>query len=199
VVCTANVCRSPLAQRVLQDRLRDRVAALVESAGTRAEAGWTMCPVSASVLPDPQRDAAYAEAHRSRPLSRSAVEDAGLVLTMEREQRSAIARLAPGSQAKVFTLREAAALVAVLQVRGTKPVDDLEALAQALHSVRGFAAMPIQEPVKRRWFQKPVPPEDPLTIVDGHGLPEREHLAAVETVRSTTELVAAAFTALLRG
>jgi protein-tyrosine phosphatase len=198
VVCTANVCRSPLAQRVLQDRLPEPVAALVESAGTRTEEGWAMCPVSASVLPDPSGDAAYAEAHRSRPVTRRLVEDAGLVLTMEREQRSAIARLAPGSQAKVFTLREAAALAAVLQERGTKPVADLEALAQALHSVRGFAPMPPQEPVKRRWFQKPLPPEDPLTIVDGHGLPEPEHLAAVETVRSTTEQVAAAFTALLR-
>ena len=193
VVCTANVCRSPLAQRVLQDRL----PALIESAGTRTEEGWSMCRVSATELPDADHDGRFADAHRSRPVTRELVEGAALVLTMEREQRSAVARLAPGSQAKVFTLREAAALAGVLRERGAGAVPGLAALAQALHSVRGFAPMP--EPPKRRWFQRPAEPEDPLTIPDGHGLADDEHRAAVQQVRDTADRVAAAFSSLLAG
>ena len=47
-VCTANVCRSPLAERVVRARLADR--GWLASAGTRATDGQPMCGVSASLL-----------------------------------------------------------------------------------------------------------------------------------------------------
>src|SRR3954447_26244935 len=162
VVCTANVCRSPLAQREFQ-RAFGSAGAAVLSAGTRAGNDWAMCPVSASALADDPADRAFAEAHRSHLLSREAVLAADLVLTMERAHRSAVAQLAPGSQSKVFTLREAEGLVGVLAGRGleglrgppagggARPPADFAALARALHSVRGLAPLPA-EPPKRRWF-----------------------------------------------
>jgi protein-tyrosine phosphatase len=194
VVCTANVCRSPLAQRVLQRELSaagwlGEVG--VTSAGTRAEEGWAMCSVSATEFSDAAEDAAFASAHRSHLLSKEAVQQAGLVIAMEREQRSLIAQLAPGSQGKVYTLREVESLAGVLAERGIEPPADLPALAAALHSVRGFAPVPAQPP-KRRWFQRAVDPEDALTIVDGHGLADDRHVAAVAAVHQTTERVAAA-------
>src|SRR4051794_35099342 len=109
VVCTANVCRSPLAQREFQRAFGASdvsPAAEVLSAGTRAGNDWAMCRVSASALADDPADRAFAEAHRSHLLSKEAVLAADLVLTMERAHRSAVAQLAPGSQSKVFTLRE---------------------------------------------------------------------------------------------
>jgi protein-tyrosine phosphatase len=192
VVCTANVCRSPLAQRTLESGFAGsgwlaEVASL--SAGTRAEEGWAMCAVSATQLPGDAGDLAFAEAHRSHLLSKESVERAGLVIAMEREQRSAIAQLAPGSQAKVYTLREVESLADVLLQRGAEPVADLPALARALHSVRGFAPVP-PEPPRRRWFQRAVEPDDPLTIVDGHGLADDRHLAAAVAVRATAARVA---------
>lgn len=191
VVCTANVCRSPLAMRLLEDAFRrsDRLRTVpVGSAGTRTEPGWAMCPVSAEELPEDEGDRRFADEHRSRPLTKELVQQADLVLAMEREQRSAIAQLAPGSQAKVFTLREVDGLLQVLQERGTA-ARDLSELAAALHSVRGFAPLP-PEPPKRRWFQRAVEPEDPLTIVDGHGLDDERHRAAAVAVRETANGVA---------
>jgi protein-tyrosine phosphatase len=198
VVCTANVCRSPLAQRVLEEALADGPWAgiSVVSAGTRAEDGQAMCPVSASTLDG--SDQAFVAQHRSRHLDRQAVEGADLVLAMERDHRSAVARLAPGAQSKVFTLREAVALAAVLEERGTAVAADLPALARALHSVRGLAAMPVEQP-KRRWFQRPVEPEDPLTIVDGHGEASEPHLAAARQVQASSRQLAASMTALAAG
>jgi protein-tyrosine phosphatase len=201
VVCTANVCRSPLAQRILQRELAGAGwlgDVGVSSAGTRAEEGWTMCSVSATELSDAPEDSAFAEAHRSRLLSREAVQQAALVIAMEREQRSLIAQLAPGSQGKVYTLREVESLAGVLVERGTEPPADLPALAAALHSVRGFAPVVVQPP-KRRWFQRAVEPEDPLTIVDGHGLADDRHLAAAVAVHRAAERVAATLIRITAG
>jgi protein-tyrosine phosphatase len=150
-----------------------------------------MCTVSAAQLGTEEADTEFVDAHRSQPLSAEAVRGSDLVLVMEREHRSAVAQLAPGSQAKVFTLREAEGLLGVLQERDVPPVKDLAALARALHSVRGFAPLP-PEPPKRRWFQRPVEPEDPLTIVDGHGLDDERHEAAAAAVRETADRVGAA-------
>jgi protein-tyrosine phosphatase len=179
VVCTANVCRSPLAAELLHEALPQ---ARVESAGVRAMTDSPMCEVSASVLPSGHRPE-----HAARQLTPELVAGADLVITMEREQRSAAVRLAPGSQAKVFTLREAAALAEGLVDRGTPVPQDAAGLARAMHATRGLVALPVAEPPKRHWWSRPVEPEDPLTIVDGHGQDEPEHLAAAHQVADTTQ------------
>jgi protein-tyrosine phosphatase len=197
VVCTANVCRSPLAARTLERALGGSAlgAIAVSSAGTRALEGEAMCPVSAEDLD--AGDADYATGHRARQLTGELVRGADLVLTMEREQRSAAVQAAPGSQGKVFTLREAEALLRVLAERDGEPPADLAALAKAMHSVRGLAPLMPTEPVKRRWWSRPVEPEDPMTIVDGHGRSREEHTAAAEQVRTTADRVAASVLALV--
>lgn len=195
-VCTANVCRSPLAARTLEHALGSVAlgAVAVTSAGTRALEGEAMCPVSAEDLD--AHDEGYATAHRARQLTGRLVREADLVLTMEREQRSAAVQAAPGSQAKVFTLREAEALLGVLAERdGTAPAD-LAALAKALHSVRGLTSLVPAEPVKKHWWSTAVQPEDPMTIIDGHGRSHEEHAAAAARVRETADRVGAAIVAL---
>lgn len=196
VVCTANVCRSPLAARTLEQALQGTRYAAVEvsSAGVRALDGEPMCAISAEELETDDRS--FATAHRARQLTTELVQKAALVLTMEREQRSSAVRLAPSSQAKVFTLREAEGLLAVLVERGGRAPADLAALAGALHSVRGLAPLLPAEPVKRRWWSRPIQPEDPMTIVDGHGRSPGEHTAAASTVRATADRVAASILAL---
>lgn len=200
LVCTANVCRSPLAERVMRAGLAGRGwlgEAVIASAGTRAAEGQPMCRVSASLL-EPHEPPA--EGHSARQVTREIVEDAGLLLVMEREQRGEIARLAPGSQSKVFTLREIGWLAedAALRIEGgAQRPGSLTELAKLLHSVRGLrapSAPPEQKP--RPWWRKAQVPSDPLTIVDGHGRPEPQHLAAVTDVRTTTAAVAEAFAKL---
>jgi protein-tyrosine phosphatase len=188
VVCTANVCRSPLAARLLADALPD---ADVSSAGVQALVDAPMCAVSASVLPEGD-----VVDHVARQLTPDLVRSSDLVLTMEREHRSAAVRLAPGTQSSVFTLREAAALARGHADRGTRPPEELGSLASALHGLRGLVALPAAEPPKRRWWSRPVEPEDPLTIVDGHGRPDAVHRAAAEQVAATTEALLDALRAL---
>ena len=197
VVCTANVCRSPLGQRTLEHALAGSSLGDVEvsSAGTRALEGEAMCPVSAEDL-DPG-DEAYATHHHARRLTRELVREADLIVTMEREQRSAAVQAAPGSQSKVFTLREMEALLGVLADRDGEPPTDLSALARALHSVRGLAPLLPAEPVKRHWWSRPTEPEDPMTIIDGHGLSPEVHAAATDQVRATAARVGAAMVALV--
>ena len=181
VVCTANVCRSPLAEEILADALPN---ASVSSAGVRALVDAPMCPVSAELLPD-----AAAHAHSARQLTPELVAGADLVLAMERQQRSAVVRTLPGSQAKVFTLTEAAALLDGMIERGVEVPADLVGLAAALHATRGLAHPPqVEEP--KRWWQRARPPEDPLTIADGHGLSDAEHRRAADRVAAAAQDIA---------
>lgn len=61
-VCTGNICRSPLAEKVLKHRLAD-LALSVSSAGTRARAGLPMTPQSielATARGVPEEEATHA-------------------------------------------------------------------------------------------------------------------------------------------
>lgn len=200
LVCTANVCRSPLAERVVAARLAGQGwlgGVPVASAGVRAAEGQPMCEVSATLL---EPGEATPDGHVARQATREIVQAAGLVLVMEREQRGEIARLAPGSQSKVFTLREVRSLAeeAALRIeQGAPRPQDLAELARLLHSVRGFRApAPGPEPKRRPWWRKAEEPPDPLTIVDGHGGPGSAHVAAATDVRATATSVADAFASL---
>ncbi|GBC86233.1 Protein-arginine-phosphatase [bacterium HR12] len=106
VVCTGNVCRSPIAEGFLRTVLEERLgddAPLVASAGT---AGWEGAPAT------PEAVAAAAElgvdiaGHRARALRAEHVLAADLVVTMTREQRDEVAEEVPAARARVFTLKE---------------------------------------------------------------------------------------------
>ncbi len=205
VVCTANVCRSPLAQETLQQGFADLSwldGVSVQSAGVNAVDDVPMCVVSAEQAAGDPGGPGFTDAHRSRPVTRELVEAAGIVLTAEREHRSAIARLAPGSQAKVFTLKEAAALAAAAEERlaGGAGPGDLAALAHLLHSMRGTTPIALPAPPPTGLFarfRRRAEPADPLTIPDGHGEAEPQHRQAARATRDVAVEVAARFAALV--
>ena len=103
VVCTANVCRSPLAARLLGEALEVPVF----SAGSRARFGDAACPVASPRI-----------AHRSVPLEAAHVRAASLVLGAAREHRSAAVALVPSAQTRSFTLLQAARLASWVSARG---------------------------------------------------------------------------------
>lgn len=118
VLCTANVCRSPMAQGFLAAELASRgVEGTVRSAGT-------------SLGPErPPADAVAAMAawgvdtsgHRPRALGDELLVGVDLVLGMTRAHvREAVAR-APAVFPKAFTLKELARRAAVV---GVRPVDE---------------------------------------------------------------------------
>jgi protein-tyrosine phosphatase len=112
-VCTANVCRSPLAERLLRQQLEAAFGAgsvpiTVASAGVRARERSSMAQDAARVL---RRRGADDREFGSRPLTGLTIGDPALVLTAERWHRRAVAVAQPRLVRKSFTLLEFARLV----------------------------------------------------------------------------------------
>ncbi|WP_329119636.1 arsenate reductase/protein-tyrosine-phosphatase family protein [Streptomyces sp. NBC_01465] len=99
-VCTGNMHRSVLAERLLAPKLP---AARVRSAGTEADGRVGMDPATRSVL---RQLGAEGGEFASRRLTAELVAGSDLVLGMEREHREAAVRLSPGSLRRCFTLKE---------------------------------------------------------------------------------------------
>lgn len=113
VVCSANVCRSPLAEMLLR---RWALGAglgndiRVSSAGIQALPGQPMCPQAATWAGiDPT---AHKAEHASREVDVEMVRGADLVLALDRSHRGALARLDPDCRTRLFTLRQAAGIAA---------------------------------------------------------------------------------------
>ncbi|HET9518176.1 MAG TPA: low molecular weight phosphatase family protein [Actinoplanes sp.] len=114
LVCHANLCRSPMAERLAVaafERLPDPVAVQVGSAGTHAQPDRPMHPYAAEVLAEHGCDGAD---FRSRRLTGQLVAEADLVLTATRAQRTACVQLHPAAVGRTFTLRQFARYVPVL-------------------------------------------------------------------------------------
>jgi protein-tyrosine-phosphatase len=102
-VCTGNMCRSPLAEVLLQREAAARGLTDVEvsSAGTGA---WDGAPASEGAYLVALEHALDLSAHRARLLTRDLLREADLVLTMSRHHRARAQELVPG--ARVFLLGE---------------------------------------------------------------------------------------------
>jgi protein-tyrosine-phosphatase len=106
-ICTANICRSPLMEILLRDRL-DAQRFEIASAGVR---GWDDAPIDSMVVLELARLGHEATRHHSRALDVHHIEQADLVLTAAREHRAAVLAMSPRALRKTFTLREFAALI----------------------------------------------------------------------------------------
>ncbi|MBV5246879.1 low molecular weight phosphatase family protein [Mycolicibacterium sp. PAM1] len=105
-VCTGNICRSPIAERLAtayaaQEQIADLTAS---SAGTRAVIGHPMHANAALVLESLGGDSSGFSA---RQLTSRIASDADLVLTMTRAQRETVLEHAPNQIQRTFTLGEA--------------------------------------------------------------------------------------------
>jgi protein-tyrosine phosphatase len=103
LLCTANSCRSVMAEALLSGRLA-KLGALVQvgSAGT----------IGLNTPPPPEAAAALAargrdvSGHRSRPVSAADLTDADLILGMTREHVRHAVVLLPAAWPRTFTLKE---------------------------------------------------------------------------------------------
>lgn len=107
-VCTGNLCRSPLAERLLVLRAAERgVEVHVEGAGTRARNGTSMHPETQRVL---RGYGGNPEGFGSRLLTPAVVKGQDLILTASVAHSSAVAEQSPAAWKKTFTLLEVAAI-----------------------------------------------------------------------------------------
>jgi protein-tyrosine-phosphatase len=142
LVCTGNICRSALAERLgrayLKELLAENPGAIrLVSAGTQAVVGSAMHPESELVL---RGLGAEPGDFRARQLAEGFVREADLILTMTREHRTEVLGLAPRALARTFTLREAAALLGLVgddvELTGDGPTDRARRLVQQMAAAR---------------------------------------------------------------
>lgn len=140
-VCTGNICRSPLLERVLQrelDRAWGPGSYEVASAGTHGLEGLPMDERAAAVL---GTLGGRHEGFLARRLRPAFVADADLVLTATLDQRSRVVRASPAAIRYAFTFRELAALAKGLTDQelpgGLPPAERLRAVSELLMQRRG--------------------------------------------------------------
>lgn len=109
-VCTGNICRSPVAERLFRlrapagDPTGDPTGVIsAASAGTAALAGFPIDPPSAQALHELGGDP---DGHVARRLTPDMVTAADLILTAESGHRSVILQSDPLVFRRIFTLRE---------------------------------------------------------------------------------------------
>ncbi|GAA5147464.1 hypothetical protein GCM10023340_19940 [Nocardioides marinquilinus] len=168
VVCVGNRCRSPLAERLLQQRL-DRAApgrAVVTSAGTIGPDGHPMDADAAAELVRLGGDPAGFVARRLTP---EMAAGADLVLTATADLRQRVVALTPRALKRTFTLTE---LAAVLEAGGLDDVA-LRDLPRAAAARRPAAAAAPDVP-------------DPI------GLGPQAHREAADRIEAAVDVIAAA-------
>ncbi len=109
-VCTGNICRSPYAHLLLEQRLGDvRPGAFeVASAGVYALVGQGVDPGSIRHLETKRIDH---HSFAARQLTEPVLADIDLVLAMSAEHRKAVLGYAPRLVKRAFTLKEMARLI----------------------------------------------------------------------------------------
>lgn len=107
-VCTGNMCRSPLAERLLAMRTAEAgLDVVVDSAGTRAANGVEIHRETRRVL---EGHGGRSEGFASRLITPRLLTGRDLVLTATRSHRDTVQELAPLLWKKTYTLLEAARL-----------------------------------------------------------------------------------------
>jgi protein-tyrosine phosphatase len=165
-VCTANHCRSPIAEQLLEFATAEQFAGpgewAVESAGTDIPGPWPLHPSAATVLA--QRIPVVAE-HYSRQLKPAMIQRADLVLTATRKHRGVVVSSVPAAVGRTFTILQFARLCdQVAPITATDPAE-------------GGRRLVVEAKLARSSLQ-PVPGEDDdLPDPMGHGMTEFEACA----------------------
>ena len=143
VVCTGNICRSPLIERVLRGALDQAYgprAVEVSSAGTMGMVDSPMDERSAAILTEMGGDPAGFAARR---LTEALLRDTELVITATREHRAAVVRMHPKALRTAFTVRELGHLAEQMDpaTLPTEPAERLRAVAAQGVTLRGTNAL----------------------------------------------------------
>jgi protein-tyrosine phosphatase len=103
VVCTANICRSPMGEAFLRASLAERNSSLTVTSAGFLEDGRRVDPLSAQAAASFGMDIS---AHRSARMSMEQLEAATLILCMTTEHRRKVVGFRTAFYAKTFTFQE---------------------------------------------------------------------------------------------
>lgn len=188
LVCTANICRSPAAERLLAARLAPSVEFV--SRGVRAVPGAPMCEASAAWAAE--HGAGFVAGHRSTQLEVDDVRSATLILTASERHKAGVISLRPSAQIRTYTLKQAARIIRWRLEQGGRPpvgepADRLLWLAEELDVHRGTAPRPAPVPAGGRFFgRRSTAPAATDSLADPHeGADHAEILAALQEAVDT--------------
>lgn len=103
-ICTANVCRSPLAAALLRERVKSSAQDWrIESAGTWALEGY---PVVSKVEQVLNEKGITVAPHRSRKVTAELLQEFQLILTMEEGHKEALRFEFPEAADRIYMLSE---------------------------------------------------------------------------------------------
>ncbi|TFC33850.1 low molecular weight phosphatase family protein [Cryobacterium sp. TMT2-14] len=159
IVCTGNICRSPLAEKLLQSRLTAAgIPAIVTSAGTRAMVDHPMTDEAAFLA---TQHGAEPTPHAAQQLTADRIAAADLILTATREHRGEVVSLHPRANRYAYTLNQFARLVAdfpAVEPPVVEPVDTptITNFLAEINATKGLALPPahpgdddIEDPYRR--------------------------------------------------
>jgi protein-tyrosine phosphatase len=124
-VCSGNICRSPVAERILQagfDAVRPG-AFRVRSAGTHAVVGAPVQLPSARII---ESHGGRPDGFAARQLTPGMLRGADLILTMTAAHRSDVVGMDPSALKRTFTIREFARMLNALEARDAGPAPDAD-------------------------------------------------------------------------
>ena len=146
MVCTGNLCRSPMAEALLREALARRGCDEVEvtSSGTWAETGYGAAGSAVDALRGRGIDLS---GHRTRALVASQVEEADLVVAMTSVHVSEILDVAPDAADKLVMLKE----IPEIRMKNGTPIPDSakERLQRLLDGTRPEArrSLDVDDPI----------------------------------------------------
>ena len=178
MVCSGNICRSPLAEQLVRVGLSQIPGVSLGSAGTIARPGDLMTSQAQALS---VRFGGDPGAHQAQRVDASMVGSADLILGMAREHRREVVSMVPRSVRRAFTIREFARLAQAISL------PELHALSSnATDSVFDRQRRAVELVASFRGQVDP--PDDPADddVID----PYRESDAVYE--RSAAQLVPAA-------
>ncbi len=106
IVCTANICRSPMAEVILKNLVANRADAdewHIVSAGTWARYGAPAAVLSQVVVQERGLDL---RDHQSQPITPELVQQADLILTMEGQQKEGLILQYGADAERIFMVSE---------------------------------------------------------------------------------------------
>ena len=99
VVCIGNICRSPMAEALLRSRAPEGV--VLSSAGIGALVGKPADPNALKLMEERGIDISE---HRGRQLTPQIIQDADLILVMEKGHQDAVHSISPTARGKVHII-----------------------------------------------------------------------------------------------
>lgn len=106
-ICTGNICRSAMAEKLLKKKIEDKNLAkdfLVFSSGLYAYLGDVSTYEAIKIMKDEYQ--IDLSTHRATPTSSSNIQDMDLILVMTKSHKDFVINMYPNLAQKVFLLRE---------------------------------------------------------------------------------------------